>query len=215
MQVPGGQYVRKIDMSITPYVTCKMAPQLPASTHQPSYQARRFASIIAVLLFGAVLVCSTASAANKGILPPPAGGELVFEDQNKPITILGFSYSIEAESMWSGSGGGSSIGKAYAGPVRFTKAVDSVSITLLKAIASGKLIPRATYTVTADAGGKSPTKLVYQFEELLLVNVTQVGSSAAPLEEVSFTYKTVKWSFTDADGKTVNGGWDTSMGKVN
>jgi type VI secretion system Hcp family effector len=108
--------------------------------------------------------------------------------------------------------GGSGVGKAAFAPLMVTKAVDSCTTGLMKAVASGNHISTMTLTQT-DSNGK--TLMTVQLQNAFVVS-DQVGgttTTAIPAESVAFTYQKIA---VTSYGPSGNGtfGWDLAANRI-
>jgi type VI secretion system secreted protein Hcp len=165
------------------------------------------------LVIAALLATLSTTAANGASSPVSAPvGHLQLED-GKPFPVLGCSLAVTADSSWT-KGGGASVGKPNPEAIRFTKAFDANSISLLKNITSGRAFASAKFTATSGTGAGTTT-MVYELTALFVTGITHVGAGGTPLEEVSFVYKTLAWKFVDADGVETSGRWNIPEGTFN
>jgi type VI secretion system secreted protein Hcp len=163
-------------------------------------------ALVIVTLLAALASIPANGAASAGGAP---SGQLQL-DGGKPFPVLSCSLAVAAESSWT-KGGGVSVGKPNPEPIRFTKEVDANSITLLKKITTGTSFASAKFTATSGTGAGATT-VIYELTGLFVTSLTHVGSGGAPLEEVSFVYKTLAWKFIDANGTETTGRWDIPAG---
>ena len=163
-------------------------------------------ALVIVTLLAALASIPANGAVSTGGLP---SGQLQL-DGGKPFPVLNCSLGVVAESSWT-KGGGASVGKPNPEPIRFTKVVDSNSIAVLKAITTGKSFASAKFTATSGTGERATT-MIYELTSLYVTSITHVGSGGAPLEEISFVYKTLAWKFIDANGVETSGRWDIPAG---
>lgn len=77
----------------------------------------------------------------------------------------------------------------------------------MKAITTGKAFTSAKFTATSGTGNGTTT-MIYELTGLFVTSITHVGSGGAPLEEVSFVFKTLAWKFIDATGAVTSGTWN-------
>lgn len=124
-----------------------------------------------------------------------------FEDQ---IKIESFSWGASQHSTVSGTGG-SSAGKASLADLNVMKTLDKASIPMLKALISGKHLPKATLSAaksTGDTTGKPYLKV--ELTEVFVTGIQESGSSEVPMESVSFSYNQIKVTYsTQGDDGTL------------
>jgi type VI protein secretion system component Hcp len=159
----------------------------------------------------AALVPTARAARAAPAKPKPVIGQLVLEG-GPPAPITAFSWEVTAPSSWT-QGGGASVGKPNPGAIRFTKKIDSTSITSFRKITAGTAVSSAVFTLRFGKGADAAT-MVYEMEGLFVTSVTQSAVDGVTLEEVSFVFKSVTWTFTDAAGNESSGGWDVPSGTV-
>lgn len=161
-------------------------------------------SVVAALFALAPSTNAQAAAAK----PKPVIGQLVLGGTTSSVTA--FSWQVTADSSFS-RGGGASVGKPNPGAIRFTKLIDASSVPALLKIATGASFPSGVFTATFGKGNSAST-IVYEMADLFVTNVTQSAADGLVTEDVSFVFKTVKWTFTDASGIVTTGTWDVPSG---
>ena len=171
----------------------------------------RLGSIVTPALVVVTLLAAFSTPLATAASSPASGpsGQLQL-DGGKPFPVLSCSLAVTAESSWT-KGGGASVGKPNPEAIRFTKALDANSIALLKAITTGKSFASAKFTATSG-NGNTATTMIYELTGLFVTSITHVGAGGAPLEEISFVFKTLAWKFIDADGVETKGVWDIPAG---
>lgn len=86
------------------------------------------------------------------------------------------------------------------------KPLDAASPKLLEALATGKTFANATISVQGSFTGQQPRQYIrYDFTELTVSRINQVVSGGGQ-EELNFRFKTVKVTYTTADGKKIEAG---------
>jgi type VI secretion system secreted protein Hcp len=139
---------------------------------------------------------------------------------DESIDVLSFSWSASnAGSFVSGGGGG-------AGKVRFTdfsfvKKLDSTSPNMYKACAAGEHFPQIQFTAHGMDEDVEKT-IEYRFSDVVITSVKASGNSKSadtvPVEEVSFSYGKMQWTYTEIDHntgktKTSTAQWDIPKNK--
>lgn len=169
--------------------------------------ARRLGLLVVAVAATAIMATSAHAASVK---PKPVIGHLVLQGVSSPVAA--YSWEVTADSSWT-KGGGASVGKPNPGAIRFTKLLDPSSGPTLHSIATGTEIPAAVFTVTFGKGNGAAT-MVYEMADLFVTNVTQGADDGLVTENVSFVFKSVKWTFTDGSGNVTTGSWDIPSGNV-
>jgi len=103
-----------------------------------------------------------------------------------------------------------------------TKKLDSSSPILAIQCCEGKPIPKAKIEICRAMGDKT-TFMEYDFTDLIVASVSPSGVSGGeeegfPMEEVTFRYSSIKWSYTPTDTKggkkaAIVHGWSTRQNK--
>ncbi len=140
-------------------------------------------------------------------------GGLDFTGHKGDIEVLSFSHDVGAP-MGSVSGTSADCHKDF----MIMKPLDKASPKLYEAVCIAKKIKDATLIVVRKTDGH--TVIRYEFDD---VRITSVSSSAAegsiPLEEVTFSYEKIEWTYTEYDSKTgkpkgdVKADWDTKTSR--
>jgi type VI secretion system secreted protein Hcp len=136
----------------------------------------------------------------------------------KWIQLTSYSHSIHNETTGSQSAGGSHMGgRCQHNDIVIGKHVDGTSPMLMLACCQGKSHPKAVIELVRS-GGSGVDAIPYQKIELTDVVIKSVCPSGAeesrfPVEAVSFSYATIKWTVTKTgkDGKPAGeivSGWD-------
>jgi type VI secretion system secreted protein Hcp len=167
-------------------------------------------SLPALVVAGAIAIITSTTAHAAAAKPKPVVGQLVLG--GTPSAVTAYSWTVTADSSFT-KGSGASVGKPNPSAIRFTKLIDPNSIPTLQRITTGASFPSAVFTVTFGKGNGAAT-MVYEMEALFVTNVTQGAADGLVTEEVSFVFKVVKWTFTDASGNVTTGTWDVPSGAV-
>ena len=134
------------------------------------------------------------------------------------IEILSYSTGVvQASSGSASSGGGASAERADFQDFSIVKALDKASPKLALACANGTHVPEVTLEL-CRAGGDKLKYMEYKLTNCIVSSVRPGGSSQGgetlPLEEVSFNYGKIAWTYTQqkrADGSgggNVSAHWD-------
>jgi type VI secretion system secreted protein Hcp len=127
------------------------------------------------------------------------------------IPVSAYSWSVTAESSWTG-GGGASVGKPNPGAIRFTRQIDASTFADLRKVITGTAFPSAVFTVKFRADGGVAT-IVYELDGVFVTEVTQGAAVDGPVsEDLSVVFKKVTWTHTDASGAVTTGTWDVVTG---
>jgi len=167
--------------------------------------------VVAGTVLAGIVIATSGGARAAVIKPKPVVGQLVLAGGgSSPITA--YSWSVTADSSWT-KGGGASVGKPNPGAIRFTKQIDTNSVPTFRKIAAGEPYSSAVFTVTFGKGNSAAT-MVYELTDLFVTNVTQGAEDGLVTEEISFVFKSVRWTFTDSSGNVTTGLWDIPGGSV-
>jgi type VI secretion system secreted protein Hcp len=129
------------------------------------------------------------------------------DDKHKDwIEVLSYSTGISQSSSGSSSTAGArSSGRADFSDFSVVHVLDKASPKLALACAKGEHIKTVTLTLNRATGSKEPY-MEYKLEDVLVSSVRVGGSSssseALPLEEVSFNYGKITWTYSETDKKT-------------
>jgi type VI secretion system secreted protein Hcp len=134
------------------------------------------------------------------------------------IEVLSFSTGVSQTASGSASsGGGASAERADFQDFSIVKALDKASPKLALACADGTHIKEITLEL-CRAGGDKLKYMEYKLSNVIVSSVRPGGSAQGgetlPLEEVSFNYGKIQWTYTQqkrADGSgggNVAAGWD-------
>jgi len=140
---------------------------------------------------------------------------------------------IEVESYSHGLaqaiGGSASAEGAHAGgradhqDFAITKRLDSASPLLALYCCNGKHIPNIKMELCRAMGEKT-TFMVYDFRDCIVASYSPSGTADSedpiPMEEISFRYGEIRWSYTQTDptgggkkGAAIKAGWSTRENK--
>ena len=145
-------------------------------------------------------------------------GESTDDAHPESIEILSYSAGVSQTASGSASsGGGASAERADFQDFSVVKALDKASPKLAVACADGTHIPTVTLEL-CRAGGDKVKYMEYKLSDCIVSSFRPGGSSGGaetlPLEEVSFNYGKIEWTYTQqkrADGSgggQVASGWD-------
>ena len=140
------------------------------------------------------------------------------DDKHKDwIEILSYSHSLRQPNSGSVSAGGArSAERVDHADFTIVKALDKASPKLALSCCRGEHIPEVTLALCRATGDKAKY-MEYKMSDVI-VSSTRPGGAAKggdslPLEEVSFSYSKIEWTYTatDAAGKSkgdVKANWD-------
>jgi type VI secretion system secreted protein Hcp len=161
-------------------------------------------------------------------------GESTTKGHDKEIQVLSYDQSIDTALYREGSGGGAGAGKSTFSGVRIRKLLDSASIPIALACASGLHIASAKIAFRRPS---PPVDFyVVTLEDVLVTHVGQCASTevqaplkfetlgksptgpAALLEEVTLHFSTIRWEYRRIGPKgtalpPITGGWDVNANR--
>ncbi len=175
-----------------------------------------FGAVLVALLLGAVV--STASAgADYFLKVDGVDGESTDAAHKQWIDVASFTHDISSSA--STTGGARGTGRPQVGPLVIAKAVDKTSPKLSLFCCAGTNIPTVVLVACQSGGGKHEF-MRYALRETRVSSVSvSVDASGNLVEEVSLTFGSIEWQYTEFDrlGKakgTVQGGWDVRSNKA-
>jgi len=149
-------------------------------------------------------------------------GESTDDAHQHWIDVLSYSHGVSRPSGGSLSSGASrSTERSEHEDFTITKALDKSSPKLALYCCDGSHIAEVTLEVCRSSGEKQEF-MVYTMTDVIVSAVSVSGSvesgNARPVEEVSFNYGKIEWTYTEFDstGKakgTVESGWDLVANK--
>jgi type VI secretion system secreted protein Hcp len=133
-------------------------------------------------------------------------GECTDDKHKEWIEILSFSHGVSQLASGSkSSGGAQSSQRAEIHDFSCVKALDKASPKIALACAKGDHIPEVLFHLNRATGEKTKY-MEYKFTDVMFTSYRPGGSSAGgeslPLEEISFTFAKIEWTYTEADHKT-------------
>ena len=140
----------------------------------------------------------------------PITGESSSKTKPNAIRCSYYSYEANVELHTSGSGGGSSVGKAHRTPVIVHKTIGNTSPRLMKALLTGEALK--TVKIELRSGTKTFFTITLTGATITSIqhSVPEGDETPDAVEEVEFVFR--KISFKSADGTTVTD--DTVTNKV-
>ncbi|HKU15283.1 MAG TPA: type VI secretion system tube protein Hcp [Steroidobacteraceae bacterium] len=161
-------------------------------------------------------------------------GESTIKGHEKEIAVVSYDQSIAASVVVSGGGGGAGAGKATFSGVRFRKLLDTASIPIALACASGLHIQSARFSFRRP-GSRPFDFYVVTLEDVLVTHVGECASTdvqaplkfetlakspagAVLLEEVTLHFGRIRWEYRQIGPKgtalpPLAGGWDVNTNK--
>ncbi|HEY48893.1 MAG TPA: type VI secretion system tube protein Hcp [Dehalococcoidia bacterium] len=157
------------------------------------------------MFIGAELAQSTA-AMDMFVHVDGMDGESKDEQHDKWIDIISYSHSISQPAAGSISTGISrSAERCEHGEFTVTKYLDKATPKLNLYCCNGQHITDVTFEI-CHATGEKKTYMVYELEDVIVSSVSVSGSvesgDARPVEEVAFSYGSIKWTYTEYDPDT-------------
>ena len=120
-------------------------------------------------------------------------GESVDANHKDQIAVMSFSWGASQTTSVAGTGG-SGAGKANLAEFNIMKTYDKASVPLFKSLLKGVHIDTGVLTAS-KAGGDGKPFIQLSFTELFVTSVQMSGSSEVPMENVSFSYNSLKTEY--------------------
>ena len=150
-------------------------------------------------------------------------GECTDDKHADWFEILSYSHGVAQLASGSVSSGGSrSAERCDHQDFSIVKTLDKSSPKLALACCNGQHFPTVTFEL-CRAGGDKQKYMEYKMEDVIIASARPGGSSqggdALPLEEVSFSYGKLTWTYTETDHKTgkpkgdISAFWDLHTNK--
>lgn len=150
-------------------------------------------------------------------------GESTDDKHTDWIEILSFNHGVVQPATGSTSSGGArSAERVDHQDFSLVKTLDKASPKLALACCNGEHIPEVNVELCRATGDKA-VYMKYKLTDVLVSSVSNGGSAQGgetlPLEEVSFNYAKINWTYTETDHKTgkakgdVETHWDLSANK--
>ena len=149
-------------------------------------------------------------------------GESTDDKYKDHIEVLSYSHALSQPGGGSVStAGGRSSERCDHGDFSIVKALDKASPKLALACCNGEHIKEATL-ILRRAGKDQKKYMEYKMSDVIVRSLRPGGSSKGgeiPLEEVSFAYGKIEWTYTELDHKTsapkgdIKGYWDLHTNK--
>lgn len=150
-------------------------------------------------------------------------GECTDEKHKEWIEVLSYSHGVsQAVSGSVSSGGGRSAQRCDHSDLSIVKTLDKTSPKLNLFCCNGTHIADIILELCRSGGDKVPY-MTYNIKDSIISSVRPGGSSqgseALPLEEVTFNYGKITWTYQETDHKTgqpkgkVETNWDLTLNK--
>jgi type VI secretion system secreted protein Hcp len=137
------------------------------------------------------------------------------------IEILSYSHAVSQPSSGSvSSQGGRTAERCDHADFTITKKLDKATPKLSLACCNGEHIKEVTLNL-CRAGGDKQKYMEYKMSDVIVRAISPSGVSQGdlPLEQVSFAYGKIEWTYTETDHKTgakkgdIKGHWDLHANK--
>jgi type VI secretion system secreted protein Hcp len=133
-------------------------------------------------------------------------GECTDDKHKEWIEVLSYSHGVSQPTSGSvSSGGGRSAERCDHMDFSIVKTLDKASPKLALACSNGEHIDEVTVELCRATGDKAKY-MSYKMADVIVTSVRPGGSAqggeALPLEEVSFAYGKMTWTYTETDHKT-------------
>lgn len=148
-----------------------------------------------------------------------APGESTQKGHERAIELIDWSWGADAESSWA-HGGGAAVGRPSPREFHWTHNYDAASVSLLRALGSGRSIPRAELQVVRGGDGGSRPFLTAVMTDVLVTAIGVSGDAQARVvEAVSMVFKTIQIDYSAQDAKgglatPLEISWDIPAGRV-
>jgi type VI secretion system secreted protein Hcp len=138
------------------------------------------------------------------------------------IEILSYNHAVSQPMSGSVSSGGSrTVERCDHADFTITKKLDSATPKLALSCCDGTHIKEVTLEL-CRSGGDKLKYMEYKMSDVIVRAVTPSGVSNGdlPVEQVSFAYGKIEWTYTETDHKTgakkgdIKGGWDLHQNKA-
>lgn len=148
-------------------------------------------------------------------------GESTDSEHKDWIELLDYKHCIEQpKSATASSAGGGTTARCQHHDYTITKFIDLASPKLYELCSSGKHLKDVTIEMMRASGEKRVKYMVVKMEQVVISNVMPSGGTDFPVENVSFNYGTIKWTYTQqkrpdgSQGGNTTGGWSLAENKV-
>ena len=137
-------------------------------------------------------------------------GESTEDNHEDWIEVLGFEWGVSQPSGSNYSSGGRTSGRADFQDFTVVKYLDKASPKLALHVANGQIIPKVELELIRAEGNGVYMK--YELQDVLVTSVRNMGGTEKetggempiptgerPIEEVTFAYGRIKWTYTEYD----------------
>ena len=135
------------------------------------------------------------------------------------IEILSYNHGLAQSALVSGPGGTPAASRITHQDFRVTKSLDKSSPKLNLACCKGEYFRQITLELCRATGDKQRF-MVYTMGDVIVTSIRPAGSAVAaenlPIEEVTFNYRKIEWTYTETDPRTgvvkgdVKASWDVA-----
>lgn len=143
-------------------------------------------------------------------------GESTDEKHSGWIEILSFDHGMnQPASAVASSAGGATSGRVDVGDFSVSKYVDKATPKLAEACCTGKHFGKVTVEV-CRAGGDKVKYMEYKLSNAIVSSISQGGTGRGgdevPVEQVSFNFGKIEWTYTQQKRPDGSGGGNVSAG---
>jgi type VI secretion system secreted protein Hcp len=140
----------------------------------------------------------------------PVKGETTISTEGRADSIECLTYNQSVQAVTEGASS-QVTGRRQFTPIKITKRIDKSSPVLLKALGTNERIDGIFKFYRPNPTGDGTTEQFYtvELEDGKISGISHTGSSASdqpPLEEISFVFKTITWTYTNG-GATHKDSW--------
>jgi type VI secretion system secreted protein Hcp len=150
-------------------------------------------------------------------------GESTDQRHTSWIEVLSFHHSMQQPTTGSvSSGGARSAERVNHSDLSIVKSLDKASPKLALACSKGEHISEVTLVLCRATGDKQKY-MEYKLSDVLITSVrpggSAHGSETLPVEEISFSYSKIEWTYTETDHGTgkakgdIKAHWDLKHNK--
>ncbi len=149
-------------------------------------------------------------------------GEVAADGHEGWIEVLSYSHGLTQPSTVLSSGAAGAVERSIHQDFSIVKTLDKATPGLHKALCTGEHIAEITVELTRATGEKQ-TYMVYKLTDVMISSTRPQGSAQGPderpLEEVTFNYGKIEWTYTELDRETgkpirdVTAYWDVISNK--
>jgi type VI secretion system secreted protein Hcp len=131
-------------------------------------------------------------------------GDVTLKGVEGMIECLSYEQELSSAAGAAPTGAGAAGGRRYQ-PIKITKRIDQASPLLIKALAQGQMVEGTFRFYRVAKTGTVQQFYTVEIRQARVASVKQINpdrlvpasASQPPLEEVAFTFNTIKWSYLD------------------